>query len=174
MEKEKAGDVLKLTYRPVAEDFTSALRARMWMSRTGRRLRALFVVAGFFLVLEVVLLATGKPGVPLVLLVGSVAVPLLILSSPWLTARQIQRLTGRQGVWRVTVTEEGIALTTDTTTASVTWQAQPRYRETERVFVLVSDDKNATGFTMLPKHGLSDDADVDRLRELLNRHVTRG
>ncbi|MBJ7903599.1 YcxB family protein [Streptomyces sp. DSM 110735] len=173
MEKDMTGDVVELTYRPVAADFISAVRARMWLGRTGRRLRTLCVVAGFFLVLEVVLLVTGKPGVPLVLLVGSVAVPSLTLLSPWLLARQVQRLTDRQGVFRVTVTDAGVSVATDTATTTITWRAQPRYRETDRVFVLVSDDKNATGFTMLPKHGLPDRADVDRLRALLDRHLTR-
>ncbi|MFD8805869.1 YcxB family protein [Streptomyces sp. NPDC059597] len=173
MDKDMTGDVVELTCRPVAADFVSAVRAQMRLSRTGRRLRTLSFAAGFFLVLEVVLLAAGKPGVPLVLLVGSVAVPLLTLLSPWLAARPLQRLADRQGIWRVTVTETGISLATDTTTTSVTWQAQPRYCETDRVFVLVSDDKDATGFTMLPKDGLPDRADVDRLRALLDRHLVR-
>ncbi|MFI8346362.1 hypothetical protein [Streptomyces sp. NPDC085596] len=49
----------------------------------------------------------------------------------------------------------------------------PRYLETSRVFVLLSADRNATGFTVLPKHGLPDRASTDRLRTLLDRHITR-
>jgi hypothetical protein len=71
------------------------------------------------------------------------------------------------------VTEGGVTVATDNSTASVNWAAQPRYRETARVFVLLSDDKNATGFTMLPKSSLTDPADVDRLRAILDRHLSR-
>ena len=36
----------------------------------------------------------------------------------------------RQGLFRVTVTEAGIAVATDNATASVNWLVQPRYLET--------------------------------------------
>ncbi|MEW2133645.1 YcxB family protein [Streptomyces sp. NPDC005435] len=167
------GDVVELTYRPVAADFSSALRARMRMRRQWRLQRWLVVFGGFLLVLEAVLLALGQPGLPLFLLALSTAGLALDLLSPWLLGRRLQRLAERQGEWRVTVTETGISVATDTTTTSLTWQAQPRYRETPRVFALFSDDANATGFTLLPKHGLPASTDTDRLRALLNRHVTR-
>ncbi|MBJ7903600.1 YcxB family protein [Streptomyces sp. DSM 110735] len=172
--EETAGEVVELTYRPTAEDFASALRARLRVSRLGWLVRWVPVLMGCSVAVQLgVYLALGgdRPSVGSLaaMLVAAVMVPLL----PWLTGRRLARYTERQGVFRVTVTESGVSVATDTATTTITWQAQPRYRETDRVFVLVSDDKNATGFTMLPKHGLPDRADVDRLRAILDRHLTR-
>ncbi|MEU4154483.1 hypothetical protein [Streptomyces sp. NPDC026659] len=171
---ETAGDVVELTYRPVAEDFASALRARLRVTRLGWVYRWLPVVLACIVVAQIALRIAGvdehlSSAALLSMLMIAVVLPL----SPRLTGRRLARYTERQGVFRVTVTEAGVSMVTDTAGASVTWQAQPRYCETERVFVLVSDDKNATGFTMLPKHGLPDRTDVDRLRAILDRHLTR-
>ncbi|WP_443042637.1 hypothetical protein [Streptomyces sp. NBC_00344] len=56
----------------------------------------------------------------------------------------------------------------------MTWEAQPRYAEGRDVFVLLSSDKNATSFTMLPKRALRTPAEVDQLRSLLDQHAARG
>jgi hypothetical protein len=47
------------------------------------------------------------------------------------------------------------------------------YRETHEVFALFSGDHNARLLTLLPKRGLADPADADRLRAILDRHLTR-
>ncbi|MEU5597452.1 YcxB family protein [Streptomyces sp. NPDC020298] len=173
MGRDAEQDVVELSYRPAVEDFASALRARLRVSRAGRRQFWMIGVLTVFLLMEVTLLAAGdhdkSPG-----FVGALAFSCGILwLSPWLQARQFHRLAQRQGEFRATVTDAGVSLTTDNTTASVNWTAQPRYRENSRVFVLFSTDRNATGFTMLPKRGLRTPEDADRLRTILDRNATR-
>lgn len=56
---------------------------------------------------------------------------------------------------------------------TVRWSVMPCYRETPELFVLLSDDKQATGLTLLPKRGLRDPGDLDRLRAVLDRHLRR-
>jgi len=173
MGREAAQDAVELVYRPAVEDFTSALRARLRLSRRGRFQLWLPYVMGFLLVGEVIIITTGADGVAPAPMAGIALGAVVLALSPWLQARQFHRLTERQGVFRTTVTQAGVTVATDTTTASVTWAAQPRYVETPRGFVLFSADKYATGFTMLPKHGLGDPGDADRLRALLDRHLER-
>ncbi|MYQ46539.1 hypothetical protein GTW40_15995 [Streptomyces sp. SID4985] len=171
---ETVGDVVELTYRLEAADHTSALEARLRVSRLGLLFRWVPLVVGCVAVAQIALYIAGvKEHVSLsasiMMLFLSVVLPL----SPRLAGRRIAQYSARQGVLRATVTETGVTLASDTTNLTITWQAQPRYRETPRLFVLISGDGNATGFTPLPKHGLPDRADVDRLRALLDRHLTR-
>ncbi|MEW2133647.1 YcxB family protein [Streptomyces sp. NPDC005435] len=172
--EETAGDVVELTYRLEAADLTSALRARLRVSRTGW---VFFWAPGVVLGVFVIQVALYVAGFHQHISLGSMITMLILTGvlplSPWLTGRRLARYTGRQGVFRATVTDAGVTLVTDTTTATVTWQAQPRYRETPRAFVLFSGDANATGFTLLPKQGLPDRADADRLRAILDRHLVR-
>jgi hypothetical protein len=163
---------VELAYRPSVADFTSALRARRRISRAGR---TRFWIVGFA---AVVVLAQGAVALaghkvaafPLIWIVCTVA---LLSLTPWLQARQVFRLAERQGTFRVTVTDTGVTVVTDNTTTTVNWVAQPRYRETDDVFALFSPDRNAVGFTVLPKRGVQHPADVDRLRTLLDRNLTR-
>ncbi|MFJ3716464.1 YcxB family protein [Streptomyces sp. NPDC090057] len=173
MGREAAQDAVELTYRPVVEDFTSALRARLRLSGRGRFQLWGPYVLGLLLVAEVIAVAAGADGVAPAPMAGLALGAVVMALAPWLQARQFVRLTERQGVFRTTVTDSGVTVATDTSTASITWAAQPRYAETARGFVLFSADKNATGFTMLPKHGLPAPADADRLRTILDRHLTR-
>ncbi|MER6730880.1 YcxB family protein [Streptomyces puniciscabiei] len=172
MGRDAVQDVVELRYRPEVADLTSALRARQRVSRVGWIYRWTPFLTGFGALVEIVPAVQGKhfsPG----MLASLVVVTLALALSPWLGARTFQKLAVRQGLFRVTVTEAGVAVATDNVTASVNWVAQPRYLETARVFLLLSDDKNATAFTMLPKSGLADPADADRLRAILDRHLQR-
>ncbi|MEU6240965.1 YcxB family protein [Streptomyces sp. NPDC047024] len=171
---ETAGDVVELTYRLEAADFTSALEARLRVSRLGWLFRWVPVVVGCVAAAQIALRIAGVK--EHVSLSASIMMLLIAVTLPFsfrLAGRRIARYSERRGILRATVTEAGVTLVSDTTSLTVTWQAQPRYRETPRLFVLISGDGNATGFTPLPKHGLPDRADVDRLRALLDRHLTR-
>ncbi|MCX5420656.1 YcxB family protein [Streptomyces sp. NBC_00114] len=97
----------------------------------------------------------------------------LLLLAPRLQARVVLKIAARNGTYRATVTDAGLTMVTDNSTTSVNWVAQPRYRETKDAFFTFSDDKNATCFTVLPKRGLQNPADGDRLREILDRNLTR-
>ncbi|MET7377640.1 YcxB family protein [Streptomyces sp. NPDC005526] len=172
MGRDAARDGVELVYQPTVEDYASALRARRRASRAGGMQRwlpgGLLVCAG----LQAALMIAGGDG-SVTFIVYALVAAVLVWLTPWLQARQVHKLSQRQGTFRVTVTETGLALSTDNTTASVNWVAQPRYAETREVFVLLSADKNAVGFTMLPKRGLTDPAEADRLREILDRNLTR-
>ncbi|MFF3409059.1 hypothetical protein ACFYW8_23195 [Streptomyces sp. NPDC002742] len=165
-------DVVELEYRPTIGDLTSALKARRGVSKAGRRqywaLGAMAVVA----VLQGAEALTGHGGSLFVAVWLAVCVPLILLT-PWLTARQFLRLAERQGTFRVTVTNTGVTVTTDNSTTALNWTVQPRYREAKDVFVMISPDKNAVGFTVLPKRAVRAPEDVDRLRAILDRNTTR-
>ncbi|MFF8530877.1 YcxB family protein [Streptomyces sp. SAS_267] len=165
-------DAVELEYRPVVEDFTSALIARRGVSRAGRIQRRMFAGVGFCVVMGTAasVISGEKPDFLLVWLLFCV---LLVAFMPRLQARQIQRLSQQRGTFRVTVTDAGVSVVTDNTTASVDWTAQPRYRERPDVFVMFSGDKNASCFTVLPKRAVRAPEDVDRLRAILDSNATR-
>jgi hypothetical protein len=165
-------DAVELEYRPAVGEYTSALSARRRVSRASRIQLGLVGVVAVFVALEgVVALAGGE--VPVFLLVWMVFSALLIGFTPWLQARHVYRVSERHGTFRVRVTDAGVSVTTDNTTASVNWAAQPRYREKPDIFVLFSADKNAACFTVLPKRAARTPADVERLRAILDRNLTR-
>ncbi|MFI7399443.1 YcxB family protein [Streptomyces sp. NPDC049541] len=172
MGRDAEQGVVELAYQPVAGDFAGALRERKRFNRAGKLQRwALGFIAVAFLFAVASALAGGHvdwfPLIYLPLVVG------LLFLVPRLQARAFLKIAARNGRYRATVTDAGLTTTTDNSTTSVKWAAQPRYRETKDAFVLYSDDKNATCFTVLPKRGLADPADADRLREILDRNLTR-
>ncbi|MFE2100075.1 MULTISPECIES: YcxB family protein [unclassified Streptomyces] len=172
MGRDAEQGVVELAYQPVAGDFAGALRERKRFNRVGRIRKSALVVLAVTWVLNVALaLPDGDPDWFLLIYLP-LAVGLLLLI-PRLQARQLMKVVARNGVHRVTVTDAGLTMTTDNSTTSVNWAAQPCYRETKDAFFTFSDDKNATCFTVLPKRGLRNPADADRLREILDRNLTR-
>ncbi|WP_328900103.1 hypothetical protein OHR86_09100 [Streptomyces sp. NBC_00441] len=164
---------VELRYRPELRDYTTALRARNRVSASGRRQRLLGVVAtGCGVVATSLSLAKGSE-VPLPLLAALLICGPLLFLGPWLMARQLFRFVRGQGEFRVRVEESGVAVDTDSTSAVVRWQAQPRYVETADLFVMFSDDRNATGLTVIAKRGARDGAAVDRMREIFDRNLTK-
>ncbi|WP_406097122.1 YcxB family protein [Streptomyces sp. NBC_01013] len=162
-----------LRYRPVLQDYSAALRARNRVGSSGRRQRILGVVTtGCGVVAASLSLAEGTD-VPVLMLVALLVSGPLLLLSPWLMARQLFRFVGRQGEFRVRVEESGVSIDTDHSSGVIKWQAQPRYVETADLFVMLSDDKNATALTVIAKRGVQDRSDVDRLREIFDRHLTK-
>ncbi|MEV7670346.1 YcxB family protein [Streptomyces sp. NPDC088752] len=103
---------------------------------------------------------------------GAVAVTCAELI-PWATARSLYRLIGAQGEARAFVDEDGARWTSRDTETAIRWALLSRYAETPRLFVLFTDRTSGTGFAYLPKRGLADAADADRLRALLDRHAAR-
>ncbi|MGW3668439.1 YcxB family protein [Streptomyces sp. NPDC005141] len=165
-------DAVELEYRPTVGDFSSALRARRGVSKAGRRQFWVLGGAAVVVALECALALAGQDASTLPVIWFVVFAPLIMLS-PWLQARQVQRLAERQGTFRATVTDTGVTVATDNSTETLNWMAQPRYRETADAFVMLSPDKNAVGFTVLPKRAAHTPADVDRLRAILDRNLTR-
>ncbi|MFD8420171.1 YcxB family protein [Streptomyces sp. NPDC059466] len=170
--REHGADAVELEYRPTVADLSAALRARRGVSKAGRRQYWILGGAAVVVALEAALALAGQDAswYPAIWLV--VFAPLILLS-PWLTARQFHRLAERQGTFRVTVTDAGVTVRRDNATTALNWAAQPRYRETADVFVMISPDRNAVGFTVLPKRAVRVPEDVDRLRAILDRNLTR-
>ena len=172
MGRDAEQDVVELAYQPVAGDFAGALRERKRFNRTGRIRKVALAFLAVTWVLSAGVAVTGGGADWFLLIYLPLAVGLLLLI-PQLQARQLMKAVARNGVHRVTVTDAGLTMATDNSTASVNWAAQPCYRETKDAFFTFSDDKNATCFTVLPKRGLRNPADADRLREILVRNLTR-
>ncbi|MER6117876.1 YcxB family protein [Streptomyces sp. NPDC001743] len=172
-QREAVHSAVELRYRPVLRDYSAALRARNRVGAAGRRQRILGMATTGCGVVALSLSLARDPDVPLPILLGLLICGPALLLSPWLMARQLFRFVGRQGEFRVRVDESGVGVETDSTSAVVRWQAQPRYAETADLFVLFSDDKDATGLTVIAKRGVRDGSDVDRLREIFDRHLTK-
>ncbi|MFI6402736.1 YcxB family protein [Streptomyces sp. NPDC050548] len=167
------GRVVELEFRPVVEDFAAALRARRSVLPSTRRQRWLLVIGVFCIAMATVTSLNKGESVPVPMIAGACAVVLLVVFMPRIQARQFQRLAQQRGVIRVTVTDVGVIVAGDDSSTSLQWTVQPRYRETADGFYMFSPEKNAANFTMLPKRGLRDPADADRLREILDAHISR-
>ncbi|ANP54912.1 hypothetical protein J2Z21_001421 [Streptomyces griseochromogenes] len=172
MGRDAERGTVELAFQPVAGDFAGALRERKRFNRTGRIRRAALILLAVAWVLSAGVALSGGDRDWFLLIYLPLLTGLLFLV-PRLQARQLMKVAVRNGVHHVTVTDAGISMTTDNSTASVNWTAQPCYRETKDAFFTFSDDKNATCFSVLPKRGLRNPADADRLREILQRNLTR-
>ncbi|MDV5145558.1 YcxB family protein [Streptomyces sp. SBC-4] len=69
--------------------------------------------------------------------------------------------------------EDGGRWTCQDAETTIRWALLPRYVETPRLFVLLTAKQSGTGFAYLPKRGLADPADADRLRAILDRNITK-
>ncbi|MFG2947482.1 YcxB family protein [Streptomyces adustus] len=172
MGRDAVQETVELTYQPTVKDFAQVLGERRRFSRAGRRFTWVIGVLFCLAAVEAAVgLAGGKPD--MFLLVWSALTAVMFLFLPRLQARTVQRIAARNGVFRAVVTDAGVTVTTDVGSSTINWSGQPRYRESRELFTLYSNDKNATCFTLLPKRGLSDPAEEDRLRAILDRHLTR-
>ncbi|MFE7117371.1 YcxB family protein [Streptomyces sp. NPDC057654] len=164
---------VELSYLATIEDFREGLGARARASAAARRTRLLLIAAAAMLLIGAVLGWVKKGSVDLPLMVVPAAVLFALLGAPRLQARRFHQIAAANGACRTVVDETGIAVANERQTSAQNWQAMPRYVETPRVFVLFSADKHASCLTILPKHGVRDEADVERLRALFDRHMTR-
>ncbi|WP_146051187.1 YcxB family protein [Streptomyces noursei] len=164
---------VQMSYRATAEDFREALRARMRATRAGRRMRWLMILIAMMLltVAAASWLVNGTIDVPF--FVTPTVMLLVLLSAPRMQARQLYRLADAAGECRTVVDASGITVTNQQQTSMQSWQALANYAETPRVFVLFSNDKNASCLTILPKRGAPGADAVDRLRAVFDQHLTR-
>ncbi|MFF5972085.1 YcxB family protein [Streptomyces sp. NPDC012769] len=167
---------MELVYTPTREDIVDAVRVQL---RHGsfRLLRWLMPLAAGLAFLATALLLTGpaEPDVGGAILLGGLGLLVVVLKplTVRLTARQVYAMVERQGEHRASLDEDGVRWVTGVLETTARWQMTPRYFETPTQFVLLSGDKGRAGIAALPKRGLADPADVDRLRELLDRNITR-
>ncbi|MFF3879118.1 YcxB family protein [Streptomyces sp. NPDC001978] len=166
---------VELAYRPTVGELASALRARARSTGAGRFQRRALVWTVAVTTVGALLSAAGSGhrDTPWPLYAGVVVFAAFMTAVPWLQARRLHRLAERQGDICGTVDDTGVRLTTAHSSASLDWHLYPRYAETPELFVLLSADKSAVGFVVLPKRAMADPEDVDRLRAVLDRRLVR-
>ncbi|WP_405853523.1 YcxB family protein [Streptomyces sp. NBC_00090] len=167
---------IELAYPPDFGDVREAVRVRLRATFWWRLLRwtswgggvLAFLVAGLALVPP-----SPEPGTTaLMVALGLVAVG-CAESLPWVTAQSLFRLIRAQGDATAVVDEDGARWASRDTETTIRWALLPRYVETPRLFVLLTGKQSGTGFAYLPKHGLADPADADRLRAVLDRNISK-
>lgn len=170
-------DRIELTYLPSLADVREAVRVTLDAARWWRALRLLAygaaALALLIAVLELLLPGEPDPGTVAGMAgLGAAAVAVVHLMG-WAVARAFFLSVRAQGEARAVVDAEGGRWAARDTEQVIRWAMLPRYAETDRLFVLLTPRKTGSGFAYLPKHGLADPADADRLRALLDRHSNR-
>ncbi|MER5709305.1 YcxB family protein [Streptomyces sp. NPDC002122] len=167
---------VELAYPPDFQDVHEAVRVRLRATSWWKLLRWTAWGAGVLALLVAglaLLPPSPEPGTTaLMVALGLVAVG-CAESLPWLTAQSLFRLIRAQGDATAVVDDDGGRWTSRDTETTIRWAMLPRYVETPRLFVLLTAKQSGTGFAYLPKHGLADPADADRLRAVLDRNITR-
>ncbi|MFF8941729.1 YcxB family protein [Streptomyces sp. NPDC014864] len=163
---------VELAYRPTVGELTSALRARARNTGAGRFQRRALIWTSAVSAVGALLSSAGS-GRRVPLYVGLVLFAAFMTAVPWLQARRLHRLAERQGDICGTVDDTGVRLTTAHSSAGHDWHLYSRYVETPELFVLLSADKSAVGFAVLPKRAVADPEEVDRLRAVLDRRLVR-
>ncbi|MBT2404325.1 MULTISPECIES: hypothetical protein [unclassified Streptomyces] len=176
----RSGHAVELVYLATQADLADALRARSVKTPAGRRLRWLYPVLGMLLLLLglVVMVADGAVSArPVGFAASGVVLWALTPFVPrfvcWLQARAFAGLLKKAGEARAVVDGSGVLVRTAATEMRIGWAAQPTYVETQGSFVMLSDDKGAVAMTVLPKRGVREPADVDRLRTILDLNLRR-
>ncbi|WP_406837948.1 hypothetical protein ACICHK_19755 [Streptomyces sp. AHU1] len=168
------GRAVEFVYRPTAEDFEEALRARARRSPAGR---VQFLMAPLTATVAVSVFSTlhdASPPVWIATLVLSVA------ATSWGAVRGLRTTARRMfgvmessyGQCRMVADERGAVITGERASHTTEWTAHREYLETPGLFVLLSGDR-AAGIAVLPMRGAQDPADVDRLRAILDRNLKR-
>ncbi|MEV6728636.1 hypothetical protein [Streptomyces sp. NPDC051364] len=171
-----AGEAVQLVYRPTTADLTEAIRARSSRTPAGRRRRRLYVgFAVLFLALAVLvtLARDGFQPLSVGLTAGALSFGVTPRLMHGLQARAFGALLERAGETRAVVDDTGVQVITADTATRIGWTAQPSYVETDLAFVMLSADKQSIGMTVLPKRGAAHPADIDRMRSIFDRNLTR-
>ncbi|MFJ5707768.1 MULTISPECIES: YcxB family protein [unclassified Streptomyces] len=171
-------DRIELAYPAALVDVREAVRISLGAARWWRVLRGVAYGTSVlaFLIAALELLLPGEPDAGTVAEMAGLGAGLVVLVRlmPWAVARTFLRAARAQGGdARAVVDAEGGRWTSRDTDTVIRWAMLPRYVETDRLFVLLTPRRAGTGFAYLPKHGLADAADADRLRALLDRHSSR-
>ncbi|MEW1694969.1 YcxB family protein [Streptomyces sp. NPDC091278] len=173
---DTAWDGLELVYPPLYEDVSEAVRIRLraapWWRALRRTARGACALA---LVIAALALLPPEPEPRTAVLFAGLGLVAVLAAEliPVTTARSVFRAVRGQGEGRALVDESGGRWITRDTDTVIRWPMLPRYVETPRLFVLLTARGASTGFAYLPKSGLAGPADADRLRALLDRHLTR-
>ncbi|MFP1627228.1 YcxB family protein [Streptomyces sp. 5K101] len=161
-------EAIELVYRHTRAGILAAVLVR---ERHRRMTWPRRIMSGLLLCMALLLVYGGRT--PL----ASVAVWLLLAVFFWAIPHvytfHALRIVQWQGEFRTTVTEDGVAAVNDHCSLTQRWTLFRGYREISDAFVLLSRDRGVMWVETLPKDGLSDPRDADRLRALLDRHLKR-
>ncbi|MFF8292374.1 YcxB family protein [Streptomyces sp. NPDC016309] len=170
-------DTVELTYVPVLADAVGAIRARARATPSGRLQNGVLLACALFMLGSLVLSLTGPNGpsvggalLCLVVLLFVLGVYLLV---PGLQGQQVHRMYATQGEYRVVVDDDGVRQSSRDLDMTYRWPALPRYTETAELFVLLTGDRHGVGMAILPKRAVDGPDGADRLRAILDRHITR-
>ncbi|MFJ8445617.1 YcxB family protein [[Kitasatospora] papulosa] len=143
-------EAVRLTYRPQPSDTLTGLRVRDRIKRTWLILRSAFLAlrVGRWL-----LGAVRNGSVEVVSSVLFLFVVVVRWGYPRLQASGVQRLVGRQGECRATVSASGISCADDHSPLVRKWSLSRGYRETPGHFVLLSRDPNVMVLDVRPAAG---------------------
>ncbi|UUU37225.1 YcxB family protein [Streptomyces sp. CA-210063] len=157
-------------YRATAGEFREALHASTRASALGRWGRGLLLFSGGLGVLlaAVSLLLGAAPDPKVLVMTAAPVLGLLVL--PHLQARHLHRRAALLGTHHAVLDLWGVTVRHDRGTEHpARWSQVSRYAETPHTFVLLSGGTHAPRLTVLPKRGLRNPGDADRLRAVLDR-----
>jgi hypothetical protein len=164
---------VEFVYQPTVADFEEALRGRARRSAAGR---AQLLMAPLIAVVAVVVFSTLKDAT---LPVWIITLVLSVAATSWGAVRGLRTMARRMfsvvepyGRCRMVADDRGAVSTGERASFTVDWSVFREYLETPGLFVLLGGDR-AAGVAVLPKRGARTPADVDRLREILDRNLKR-
>ncbi|WP_185909483.1 YcxB family protein [Streptomyces sp. WAC01280] len=167
---------IELAYPAEFKDVHEAVRVRLRATSWWKLLRwAAWGASVLALLLTILTLLppSPEPGETVLLVALCIVAVGCAESLPWVTAQSLFRLIRAQGDATAVVDDDGGRWTSRDTETTIRWAMLPRYVETPRLFVLLTAKQSGTGFAYLPKSGLADPADADRLRAVLDRNSSR-
>lgn len=160
-----------LTYRLTIEDLRAPMRGLLFLAVRDRP----FLVLGMIF-LSIALVASGNLplAVKLIVVVGVVLLLVAPVASMRAHARSLYRMSEKHGEYHAVFDGAGIRITSALMKDVNEWSMYSRYAETKDCFVLLHWRTGRPALVLVvPKRGLSDPADVDRLRALLDQQLTR-
>ena len=167
------GTAVEFVYRLTVEDFEEALRARARRTVAGGvQILMPPLVVMVAVVVTAVLRDESVPVLIITLVVGVAVTSWRAVRGLRTMARRLSSVMEPYGECRMVADDRGVATTGERASITVDWTAFRQYLETPGLFVLLGGDR-ATSVTVLPKRGAQDDADVDRLRVILDRNLKR-
>lgn len=175
---DTAGQAVELGFTMTAADLRHGAHARRKATFGGRvRLVLPYVTAilGTLTLAAGIALARSGPAlygnaavVIMLSIVGLVVVGAQQLAN-WRFWRRLAELTGNV---RASIDDTCVRIANDDSASVNNWSAYGSFVETDRAFVLLSPDKRRIAFTVLPKRGLVQPTDAERLRAILVRNLT--
>lgn len=174
---DQGAEAVSLNYTMTADDIRHGMRVRA-RAATGLASKAalLFSIGLVAVALLVLLSVAFTEGLTTRtwtwLIVYALMVAVIVLVVPRARKRQYQRVADQMGTIRVSVDDGSVRLEGPHGTTTNSWSAYGSFVETEQAFVLLSPDKKRIIFTVLPKRGLTERSDAERLRGILARHLS--